>query len=362
MDSVNLSGMAIYRQLRAVGGYLIYNSQPQKRGRRWRDTMNVLPFCDGSSRINTRLLIFCLVLSVAALFVVAPAHATRAENGTTFDGPGGKIYYEVIGGGNAIPLVLVNGGPGLDHSYLHTSTAWDVLARSRRVIFYDQRGNGRSSPLKEGQSCTLADQIDDLDALRAHLGLEKMILLGSSWGGYLSMAYAARHAERVAGLILVDSAGPKWDEKTDLDDKVYPEAVEREKSLEFAMEFRDLAAKDQYNREDFSMLFYSPEKRDAFLALLMPIKFNWEVNESVSHDLARFDLTPELPKFRFPTLVITGRFDMNVAPVFAYQMYRAIPSAQFTVFEKSGHLPFTEEPDAFASRVESFLGTIPSGL
>jgi proline iminopeptidase len=52
---------------------------------------------------------------------------------------------------------------------------------------------------------------------------------------------------------------------------------------------------------------------------------------------------------------------MNVAPVFAYQIYRAIPGAQFTVFEKSGHLPFTEEPDDFASRIESFLGRIPSG-
>jgi proline iminopeptidase len=307
---------------------------------------------------------FCRLLLVAASFivVVAPAHATRAENGTTFDGPGGKIYYEIIGSGNAVPLVLVNGGPGLDHSYLHTSTVWDVLARNRRIIFYDQRGNGRSSPLKEGQSCTLADQIDDLDALRAHLGLDKMVLLGSSWGGYLSMAYAARHAERVAGLILVDSAGPKWDEKSDLDDKVYPEVVDREKNLEFAMEFHDSATRDQYNREDFSMLFYSPEKRDAFLALVMPLKFNWEVNEAVSRDLSRFDLTPELPKFRFPTLVICGRFDMNVAPVFAYQMYRAIPGAQFTVFEKSGHLPFVEEPDAFASRVESFLSAIPSGM
>ena len=175
------------------------------------------------------------------------------------------------------------------------------------------------------------------------------------------MAYAARHPERVAGLILVDSAGPKWDEKSDLNDKVYPEVVEREKSLEFAVELGDKAAKDQYNREDFSMLFYSPEKRDAVLAFLATVKFNWEINEALSHDLARFDLTPQLSKFRFPALVITGRFDMNVAPVFAYQMYRAIPGAQFTVFEKSGHLPFTEEPDAFAHRVEVFLSAIPSG-
>ena len=112
--------------------------------------MNVFSSGSGSFRMDTRPLDFCLFLFVVALFVVAPAHATRAESGTTFDGPGGKIYYEVIGSGDAIHLVLVSGGPGLDHSYLHTSTAWDVLARSRRVIFYDQRGNGRSSPLKEG--------------------------------------------------------------------------------------------------------------------------------------------------------------------------------------------------------------------
>lgn len=93
------------------------------------------------------------------------------------------------------------------------------------------------------------------------------------------MAYAARHPERVAGLIRFDSAGPKWDEKSDLNDKVYPEVVEQEKSLEFAVELGDKAAKDQYNREDFSMLFYSPEKRDAVLALLATLKFNWEINE-----------------------------------------------------------------------------------
>jgi proline iminopeptidase len=321
--------------------------------------MKILQSDAGLSKMHSRLSKFSPCLFFLTLLVVAPARATQTEDGTTFDGPGGKIYYEMMGSSRAIPMVLVNGGPGLDHQYLHTSTAWDVLARNRRVIFYDQRGNGRSSALKESQSCTLADQVDDLDALRAHLGLGKMILLGSSWGGFLSMAYAARHPERVAALVLVDSAGPKWDEKSDLNDKVYPDFVEQQKSMEFAAEFADKAARDAYMRLDFSMLFYSSEKRDSVMPLLATLKFNWEVNEVLSRDLGRFDLTPELQKFRFPTLVITGRFDMNVAPAFAYQMYRAIPGAQFTVFEKSGHLPFTEEPDAFATRVESFLSAIP---
>ena len=109
-------------------------------------------------------LAFCTFISST------PAWAAHQENGQTFDGPGGKIYYEVTGGGSSTPLIVVNGGPGFDHTYLHISTAWDTLGKNRRIIFYDQRGNGRSAPLKPGQSCNLADQITDLEALRAHLG------------------------------------------------------------------------------------------------------------------------------------------------------------------------------------------------
>jgi proline iminopeptidase len=88
------------------------------------------------------------MLLAAALFTSArPAHE---ENGQTFEGPGGKLYYEVTGGGPGTPLVIVNGGPGFDHTYLHISTAWDTLGKNRRIIFYDQRGDGRSSPLKPG--------------------------------------------------------------------------------------------------------------------------------------------------------------------------------------------------------------------
>ena len=95
----------------------------------------------------------------------------------------------MTGAGSGTPLVVVNGGSGFDHTYLRIATVWDTLGKNRRVIFYDQRGDGRSSPLKPGQSCNLADQIADLEALRAHLGFEKRNILGHSWGGYLSMAY-----------------------------------------------------------------------------------------------------------------------------------------------------------------------------
>ena len=301
------------------------------------------------------------ILTSSAVFlflvVAAPANAQVAheEKGQLFDGPGGKLYYEVLGSGAGAPLIAVNGGPGFDHTYFHTSPAWGTLGKNRRIIFYDQRGNGRSAPLKSGQSCTLADQIDDLDALRAHLGLEKMDLLGSSWGGFLSMAYAARHPERVVHLILVDSAAPKWADTIFLFDKVFPDATERQAATALAREFGDKSAEDENIREYLSMIFYSPEKRDAFLKQIGPGAYNKEVNQKLNSDLTRFDLNPEIRKFRFPVLVITGRYDMNVAPLVAYRIHQEISGSRFAVFERSSHLPFTEEPEAFARTVEEFL-------
>jgi proline iminopeptidase len=300
-------------------------------------------------------------VSISFLFffaaTLATAQAAHEEKGLFFDGPGGKLYYEVLGSGAGVPLMAVNGGPGFDHTYFHTSTAWDTLDKNRRIIFYDQRGNGRSAPLKPEQSCTLADQIDDLDALRAHLGLEKMDLLGSSWGGFLSMAYAARHPDHVVHLILVDSAAPKWSDTIFLFDRVFPDVTDRQAAVTFASQFGDKSADNANIREYLSMLFYSPEKRDAFLKQIGPGAFNKDVNQKVTNDLARFDLNPEIRKFHFPVLVITGRYDMNVAPLVAYRIHQQIPGSRFAVFERSGHLPFTEEPEAFTRTVEEFLST-----
>ena len=298
-------------------------------------------------RSVVRLCSFLLLILLFALFAAA------AENGQTFDGPGGKIYYEVIGTGTT--LILINGGPGFDHSYLHITPAWDALAKTHRVIFYDQRGNGRSSPLKPGQSCTLADQIEDLDALRAHLGLEKADLLGHSWGGYLAMAYGARHPERISHLILVDSAAPKWSDTLDLTEDVFPEAAEHRAAAAFASEMGDRTALAASLRGYFSMLFYSPEKRDAWLAQMSPDAYHDDVYKAVTSDLSRFDLNPEIRKFRFPVMVANGRHDMNVAPVVAYRIHQAIAGSRFVVFEYSGHLPFYEEPEGFVHAVEEFL-------
>jgi proline iminopeptidase len=286
-----------------------------------------------------------LAVVVALASTATDSGGAATENGSTFPVNGASIYYHAIGSGGAPPLIAVNGGPGFDHNYLHCSTAWDSLAKGRRIVFYDQRGNGRS-PVKNGGAMDVAAQVDDLEALRAHLGLERIDLLGHSWGGYLVMAYAARHPEHIDHLIIVDSAAPKWSDTLVLFDDVFPQTMEARAAT---------SSVDAAIRLYFTMLFYSPQKRDGFVAQAGDYHYNLQVNEAVNADLGRLDLTPELAKFKMPTLVMTGRYDLNVAPVIAYRISQAIAGSKFVVFEQSGHMPFYEEPERFVAEVNGFL-------
>ncbi len=299
------------------------------------------------------------VVAIGAFLVGCAAWAapagTPAEQGSTFDANGVTIWYEVRGDGPGTPLVVANGGPGFDHSYLHCSPAWDRLAKGRKVVFYDQRGNGRSSALKNGKPCGLAEQIADLDALRDHLGVPRIDLLGHSWGGYLVMAYAARHPERIAHLVIVDSAAPKIQDTVFLFKNIHPETVAREDAVAFAVELGDEKAIAADLHEYMTMLFYSAEARDAFMERSTSFSYHQKVNKAVWNDLQRFDLNPELAKFKFPTLVVTGRYDFNVAPSVAWGIHNQIAGSEFAIFEKSGHLPFCEEVDGFVARVQAFL-------
>jgi len=103
------------------------------------------------------------------------------------------------------------------------------------------------------------------------------------------------------------------------------------------------------------MLFVSQEKRDEFLASSANYQYTRAVNETLNAELEKKDNWPVLPGITAPTLVVCGRFDINVAPSTAYKIHKAIPNSRYVVFEKSGHLPFFEEPDKFVSVVEGFL-------
>mmetsp|Transcript_18211 Transcript_18211/g.25545 ORF Transcript_18211/g.25545 Transcript_18211/m.25545 type:complete len:259 (-) Transcript_18211:304-1080(-) len=116
---------------------------------------------------------------------------------------GGRMFYTKKGSGP--PIIVAHGGPGLDHTYLAAELS--AFAENHTVIFYDQRGSGRShNAKKDKEHITIETFVDDLEELRRCLGYEKFTLMGHSWGGLLSMYYACAHPDRLSSLILINSA------------------------------------------------------------------------------------------------------------------------------------------------------------
>jgi proline iminopeptidase len=300
-------------------------------------------------------------MAFICVFATLPLLSSGQEkfDGRSFESTGTRIHFEVVGKGARSPIIAINGGPGFSHTYLHLSGVWEELAHRGPVVFYDQRGTGRSQELSQGRTSTLQDNIDDLEALRRHLNYEKVTLLGHSWGGYLSMAYAAQHPDRLDSLVLVGTAGPKWyeipdsGEPSDLFEYIFPDVSERRSRLGVTLGDARAAADDL--SAYLSMLFLSEDKRDEFISGCRDCKLDREVNRLVNQDLRRFDLTPQLARFEFPVLIITGRYDINVAPLVAYRIHQKIPGSELVFFEKSGHMPFYEEPAKFVEVVAAFL-------
>jgi proline iminopeptidase len=266
------------------------------------------------------------------------------------------LGYETFGTqGSALPVIAVNGGPGLSHAYMVINDMWLKVARGRLVVFYDQRGTGASRHLQPGASQNMNAQVADLEAIRAKLGLERFALVGDSYGGLLAMAYAASHPEHVSKLVLSDSAAPSWKSIVHLLPQTFPDIEEQDAAEEKKLGGNTDAAARASLRNHFRMIFYSPAKRDAYMAHMGDLGYEPAVAEAVSKATENLDLTPKLPDFHFPTLVITGRYDMNVAPLTAWRMAHMIPGAKIVFFEQSGHLPSYEEPEKYQSVLESFL-------
>jgi proline iminopeptidase len=198
-------------------------------------------------------------------------------------------------------------------------------------------------------------QVADLEAVRVHLGLEKVALVGDSYGGLLVMAYAAAHSQHAAKMILSDSAPPAWKDMVHLLPQTYPDVEEQADDEKKSLDANPDAAARSELRNHFRMIFYSPVKHDAYMARMGDLGYEPAVAEAVSKATENIDLTQFLPGFRFPVLVITGRYDMNVAPLTAWRMAHAIPGAKIVFFEQSGHLPAFEEPAKYRSVLESFL-------
>ena len=291
-------------------------------------------------------------VSATVLFSQQPPHATGVVHTADVD-----LGYETYGEqkGNALPVIAVNGGPGLTHAYMLMNDMWRKVAANRLVVFYDPRGTGASKRVAANARQDMDAQVADLDAVRAHLGLAKVALVGDSFGGLISMAYAANHPEHVARLVLSDSAPPAWKDMVHLLPKTFPDIEEEDALAAKKLGENSEAAARVSLRDHMRMIFYSPEKRDEYVAKMGDLGFEPAVSDAVSKATENIDLTADLAKFNFPTLVITGRYDMNVAPLVAWHIAHEILGAKLVFFEKSSHLPSYEEPERYQQVLEDFL-------
>ncbi len=296
--------------------------------------------------------------TLAVLFLAAtllPAQNLQHTTGTIHT-PAVDLGFETFGRqGSATPVIAVNGGPGLSHAYMLQNDVWQRIAATRLVIFYDQRGTGASKRLSPAAPQTMPAQIADLEAVREHFHLARAAFVGDSYGGLLVTAYAAAHPKHVSSLILSDAASPSIKGIVHLLPQTFPDIEEQDDRDEKALAANPEAAAQASLRNHFRMIFYSPAKRDAYLSHMGDLGYVPAVGDAVSKAVDDLDLSSALAAFRFPTLVLNGRYDMNVAPLTAWRLAHAIPNAKLVFFEQSGHLPSYEEPDRYVTVLNQFL-------
>lgn len=272
---------------------------------------------------------------------------------------GTTLYYDVLGDG--FPLMLLHGGMGLDHSYFRP---WlDPLSEFIRLVFVDQRGQGRSSPVASFDGVGPDDWVADVEALRQHLHLERIALLGHSVGGMIAQAYARSHADRLSGLVLCSTF-------TVFD---YPEellaGLERKASGHRLEAVRRLFTSGPVDDEDLEALAaqvfplcLATEIPGLIDQLISRIVFRADAYRHFAATVfATFDSRAWLPSISIPTLVIDGANDVVTPAARAGDRLAALlPNATHVVLEGcGGHFPFVDRPEEFLRAVSGFLTTLP---
>jgi proline iminopeptidase len=286
-----------------------------------------------------------------------------------------RIFYKIVGTGPDT-LVAVHGGPG--NSLESIRADFEPLAKGRRVIYYDQRGQGRSEIITDGKKLGYEQHVADLEALREHFKLEKMSLIGNSWGGLLVSLYAVAHPDRVERMILDSAASPTSGFMADMADeisrrmaKIYDaKQLERFRITEKSENW--LKAKDPIAicREFYPLVLrvYTFSQRwddmgykgDLCAGGPESVRQQRAVNYALWRSLGAYDLMPKLGLVKAPVLVIHGAAD--VIPLRSSEAYAfGYPNARLLVIQKAGHISQVEAPDVFFPAIGTFLkGTFPA--
>jgi pimeloyl-ACP methyl ester carboxylesterase len=258
-------------------------------------------------------------------------------------------------------LVCHPGGPGFSSRYFGDLAG---LGESFTLVLLNPRGTEGSDRPSDPRAYATEDYVADLEELRAHLGLGRMLLLGHSHGGVVAQAYAAAYPDRVERLVLASTLVRFAEEQAaamqagihaKVDEPWYADALaaledEQEGRFESDEELAELALREfpfYFARYGVAERAYLEELRGEIPVADALLLFNNEV-------FTTFDLRPELPKVTAPTLVITGEEDFITGPACAAD-FVAIPNATTVILPGCGHFIFVEARDPFRAEVEHFL-------
>jgi len=274
---------------------------------------------------------------------------------------GYRTWYRVAGelGSEATPLLALHGGPGSTHHYF---APLERLAPERPVVVYDQIGCGGSDRTQDIEWSVDVFR-EEVDAVRSQLGLDRIHLLGTSWGGMLALEHVLSGAKGLVGLILSSTLASvdQWAaEQLKLRDALPADVVEVFERHERAGTYDD-PGYEQAMQAYFDRHFYRGPKPRAELDEMNAAK-SVEVyramqgpNEwTVTGALRGWDVRDRLSEIDVPTLVIRGRHDMSTDPISA-TLVNGIKGAREVVLENSSHTPVLEEPDQYLEAISEFM-------
>ena len=273
------------------------------------------------------------------------------------------LYWARYGPAGAPRLVMLHGGPGAHHDYLLPQMlALTGASGGRELLFYDQRGGGRSKPT-DREPITWQTHVRDLGAVIREFELDRPTLVGYSWGGMLAMLYSAEATRDPSlpspgRLVLIDPAPISRQYRSEFEREfarrqASPE-VERMRE-EFAASHLRETDPESYRLRNFelSVAGYFADPRSA--RDLTPFRVMARVQESVWDSLGDFDLAADgrLAAIRVPTLITHGRQDP--IPLASSETAARIMGAELVVLDDCGHVPYVEQPAALFAALGAFL-------
>ena len=276
---------------------------------------------------------------------------------------GHETWYRSVGDGPGIPLLCLHGGPGSTHLGL---TMLEPLADERRVVFYDQLGSGNSSKPSDPSLWRVELFVAELATVREALGLERVHVLGHSWGGMFAQEYALTQPAGLASLVLSStlSSAAVWREESLRLRAAMPLDIA---TLLDAHEAAGTTDDPEYEQAMLEFLHRHLCRLDPWPPIVEEIlrSTNLEVYNTMwgpseanpTGILADWNVTSRLGEIHVPALVMCGRHD-EATPSQAEAIAAALPDAELVIFEESAHLAPLEETERYLSTVRAFLARV----